>query len=155
MKDSNVKGTCACGTATFRGFSNNNTPIYVCDACLSKLSDELGKSAHLGEWAVPGEVNKWLITERLSTRTLVDNLRALTNEYKNDIVRHKASGGLYVIAYFSVLNANGGAEYAVNYHPYYAMGNEDYFTMKRVTHTSPASEFFDGRFESPLDEREE
>jgi len=46
------------------------------------------------------------------------------------------------ISHFSILNHNGKAEYAVNYHPYSPARERDF----KIKHTRRAREFFDGRF---------
>lgn len=86
--------------------------------------------------------DKWVISERLSHEEIKAKLRELDEQYSGKIVRHTKTNGLYRIWYFSVLNQNGTAEIAVNYHPY-DLTESDIFEVK---FTRPAREFFDGRF---------
>ena len=89
------------------------------------------------------EPNKWEITERLSNKELQAKLTKFNDEFGGHLVRHINSQGAYRIDFFSVLNKNGKAEIAVNYHPYDENTQKDY---PKVNHTRPAREFFDGRF---------
>ena len=87
--------------------------------------------------------NPWGITERLSHTDLQAKLNYFNDKYAGQLTKHVKSQGCYRIDNFSVLNMNGAAEYAVNYHPYDESTNKDY---EKIKHTRPAREFFDGRF---------
>ncbi|MCL1700792.1 hypothetical protein [Lysinibacillus sp. Bpr_S20] len=88
--------------------------------------------------------NEWTISKRVSVEQIKGKLNALNDEHAGNLVRHKATTNLYRITHFSVLNENGRAEYAVNYHPF---DENTLCDHEKVKFTRPASEFFDGRFE--------
>lgn len=96
-----------------------------------------------GQFIDPATENPWEIKKRLPSYKIQAKLAALTDEYSGRLVKHLKSQGIYRITHFTVLNKEGMAEYAVNYHPYDENTKQDY---ERVKYTRPAKEFFDGRF---------
>ena len=85
----------------------------------------------------------WAIEKRLSFEELNAKLDEYNDMFAGRLVVLKKNGDHYRISHFSVLNHNGKAEYAVNYHPFNNGTKHDHV---KIRHTRPAREFFDGRF---------
>ena len=107
----------------------------------NKKTIEGWRSVIEGEFV--GNPNEWIIEERLSHDKLQAKLNVFNDEYAGRLAKHIKSQGCYRISHFSVLNKDGKAEYAVNYHPFDESLRRDY---EKIKHTRPANEFFDGRF---------
>ena|SRR6185312_13810436 len=83
------------------------------------------------------------IFERLPENELRVKLYTLNKKYSGKLIEHIKSDKWYRISHLSILNHDGVAEYAVNYHPYHEDTGTDASDIK---YTRPAREFFDGRF---------
>lgn len=89
------------------------------------------------------KTNIWRIDNRLFQEELIAKLDEYNDDYAGRIIVLGKNGEQYYISHFSVLNHNGLAEYAVNYHPFSPNQKQKYH---KIINTIPASDFFDGRF---------
>jgi hypothetical protein len=86
------------------------------------------------------------IERGMSSIELAYQLRLINIDEYRRIYFHKKSGNYYCVIEFSVLNQDGGAEFAVNYSPCSSFGGDSWDVNTDILFTRPAREFYDGRF---------